>query len=582
MNLMADPITEKLEKFILDQGNEVLIDAFNEGLPQRSILHYPWLDMLNDDYDKVNKLNDQLIWKINEICVQHIFWRFLIIFRKLPTLSFNIIKQVILKESKFDSISAVFQESILFGTNCIFKYSQNDLNLTHCNNCYNFLPTKKEFEDALRIMVFSLLHRQNMFYLNSISRRELTNEISLPTLLEIYNRRHELRRKISTNKDLSKDAIIIPVFLGNVPLQKRTINYKNYKGTECSVFLRNYSPLPIEIEKEFKTFEFLDNEDFIKIVGLTFQNWYKIWVGFNTVLKHNLITLWQDSYIYSTGEEQMHAAAERADNYGDTALGCGVDSSIVQTCHLLLTRKYRNSAPTLNECNIFFNYLKYDRLLGDPRFTEQPILFYNVGSNRVFWDHLRHGGLVRAVARNLYKSIRPGKKIKGKTGYKFEEYIKNQILKIINGAIDVKTNIKIKSKPKEKHIWEIDVGFIYQKILFLIEAKHRYKSLKYHFADGPSVSSRVQEIENILEKQDHNLKKYHQQVFEIWKFSEIIGAICIVCTEEVEYISSFEKKWWLKSAEYPRICLLNEILKFLSSENLEQLHYHPNFVKLIK
>jgi hypothetical protein len=40
-----------------------------------------------------------------------------------------------------------------------------------------------------------------------------------------------------------------------------------------------------------------------------------------------------------------------------------------------------------------------DRLYEGVHFVEQPFLFYELGEGRVIWDYLRHGGILRAVAR---------------------------------------------------------------------------------------------------------------------------------------------------------------------------------------
>jgi len=187
---------------------------------------------------------------------------------------------------------------------------------------------------------------------------------------------------------------------------------------------------------------------------------------------------------------------------------------------------------------------------------------------------------MRAVSRDLCGGFdKSRKKLREKKGPYFEKYVKNMIGKAIKGATDFKCNIMVKSPPSKEVVWEIDVGFVFQGILFLVDAKHWYKQIKYFLAEGTSISSRLSDLESLLDAEDRKLKRYQRIVAKIWNEHLVAGAICLMCTEDVEFVGSFDRKWWLQTGEYPRICLVGELIRYLQSENLASLYDHPEFVR---
>ena len=87
-------------------------------------------------------------------------------------------------------------------------------------------------------------------------------------------------------------------------------------------------------------------------------------------------------------------------------------------------------------------------------------------------------------------------------------------------------------------------------------------------AKASEVSSRTGKLESVLQKIDNNLKKYSellkQQLASSYSI-EISGAICILISSEVEFISSTEEKYWLEKNLTPRICMVDELINYLSN-----------------
>jgi hypothetical protein len=128
-------------------------------------------------------------------------------------------------------------------------------------------------------------------------------------------------------------------------------------------------------------------------------------------------------------------------------------------------------------------------------------------------------------------------------------------------------------------VWDIDVGFVYDQALFLIEAKNERKDVQYYF-DGTEVSDRVTKMEARLERLDGKLKENIRRVRLHWRDCEpLSGAICLLTTTEAELVASASHKWWVSRLECPRICMLTELIDFLNTDGVAaRLAMHPAFV----
>lgn len=207
-------------------------------------------------------------------------------------------------------------------------------------------------------------------------------------------------------------------------------------------------------------------------------------------------------------------------------------------------------------------------------FVEQPFLFYGVGEGRVMWDYLRHGGILRAVARKTIDA-QSKNRTADTSGPGFEKYLSNRIRDADLETHDIKCNARIRSGGQQ--VWDIDLGFVVHNVLFLIEAKHYQKNVRYHAVDDVTVSDRIQSWESWCKKLDAKLHEYADEVRRRWAQSAVAGAICIVCTEETEFVASADRKYWLGFPEYPRVCTIDELIEFLQAGGGQGLVDHPCF-----
>jgi hypothetical protein len=257
-------------------------------------------------------------------------------------------------------------------------------------------------------------------------------------------------------------------------------------------------------------------------------------------------------------------------------LGGGTPESVWTTCHTVLEQLNGASCPTLEECRTVVERLTFQSFNGDVRFPEQPFVFYQISPRLMLWDYLRHGGLLRCIARNLTSSPNASE-TKKKKGKMLEIFVKTSIEKAVPEATHARLGTEIKDRGRP--VWDIDIGLALNGVLFLIEAKNRQKKVAYYF-DGTEVSYRVQRFESILDKQDAKLKKYKAKVREKWQdVDPVSGAICLVCSEETEFVASFDGSFWLDlEAEIPRIGLLSEFVAFLKNVDVEQVKKHPAYI----
>jgi hypothetical protein len=466
----------------------------------------------------------------------------------------------------------MFEQAIFFGTNSILKFSKNDASCEFelCNLRYHFSPSDNDLKDSLKVMIFCLFHRNDLFYLNSMARKPLVTDIVFGSLLDIYNERLRHAVKYKTISDSKNDSIIIPAFLTEpLDFTKRLLEIEDNNGNNRHVLIKNYLPKQIDPAFFLEKYKYISNSDFTEKMEMTFETWWKIWIMLNSLLKKNLLFFHSDSFLKTLTNEQFESAAERTDDYSDSCLGCAEISSFLNTCHEWLKTLYKKFPPSYENLETFFYKLCFSSFKSDITFIEQPFLFYKVGPNRFFWDYLRHGNLLNAISRTLNR---------GQSGAYFESMIKKTLSQRIKKIANIELNYKIKDTHGEID-WEIDIMFIYESIVFIVEAKHNFKPESYHLASDVSVSSRIQDWEKRLTKQDEKIEKYKLKLYEHWESLKPKGAICIVCSLEVEFISSFEMKYWLLNGKIPRICTLDELVEFFQVGVCLQLLNHPNFIK---
>ena len=576
--LPQDLVTEKLQKFLADTGQQLVRDIL-ESVSSRGTLLYLRLEPLNDSPTRVNETLKKVEDKIKIICQGNNFSRLLILLRKV---SHELIVKLLQIDQTRGALSlgnfskTLYFDGILIGTNYALKFCTHSQNLTSVNDRYKFDPTTQELTDAVSLVVLCIIYQIETFYKNSIIRRSIASSISLYPLLDSYNRRLRIRWQ-PERKESSDNILVFPAVSTQLPLDAQLqVTFPDQEGNSYILILKNFCPVSCNGLKEIEHYAYLDTNDFTKLMGINFKTWCKVWLGLNSLILENTVLYWSNVWFKAADPNYVHACVERTDDYCETGLGSGIPESIWKSCHTILSRDQQDNCPTAEECRIVVEGLTYQgEFQGDVRFIEQPYVFYKVSPKFLFWDYLRHGGLLRCIARELSKSN--NNELTDRKGKHLESAIKLTIQKRIRETSHFKLGPLIKREREDK--WEVDVGFVYKGILFLVEAKNMHKKVKYYYRKI-DVTSRLEDRKGDLLKQDENFNKYKMDIRNKWsEVADLKGGICIVCSEEAEFIHSSDQLFWLSwKLNIPRICMLTELVKFLENMNVRDIEKHPAYL----
>ena len=575
---MRDPVTERLYAFLLANGSKLVADVLATFVRfHRSSLAIP-LDPLSENPETVLHNLDAMMGQITSLCARHDFARLLVLFRRIPhQLALDLIRAVREQGEPMSLFSAAYSKAVLFGTNCALKYCRHEATFRSNNDRYQFSATEDELRDVVLLFLLCTVHRSACFLMNSLVRRELVEPISLDVLLDVYNARLKKRWKPCPTGTVS-DVIVFPASVHTLPQGERTWRCRDCEGTERVLAMRNHAPVPCDADLEFRRFAYLDTIDFLKVTGVSFATFRTVWLGLNGLLIHTFPLLWPDDWVVAATPELLAARLEQANDYCESALGGGYPESIWESCHELLIRNNRGSCPTKDECRLVVDFLTYRRFDGDIRFIEQPFVFYPVSDRLLFWDYYRHAGLLRCLARNLTRQPAASA-----TRSKKGKVLELAVMSAVSTMLGVTGVRKCVIRDGGRDMWDIDVGFVYRNILFLVDAKNQHKPVRYYF-EATEVSDRVVRWESFLDKLDGNLKENLAYVRRYWQVCATIrGAICLACTEEAEFIASVDRALWLKLYECPRICLLTEMVDFLHQRDaIKELEANTAFVPFLE
>lgn len=569
MTFYYDPMTEKLDEFLRREAVSVQQAVLARHPPSRpSLLSTPFLDSLNEREAPIKEALQELEQDIVSICERRRQMEFLLLFRRIPLMLLQYLAADLLPASSKDfAVSGVIQEAVLFGTNVILRYSPASSFESYTAR-YALDASESDFRDAYELSMLCFLHRRFMFRLNTLARRNLVEPISFVPLLDVYNQR--LVRATQLKEADTFPALIFPAVFEGTDALGRPVSFQKKGGYERSIRLRNFFPILVDVEVQHERYAYLAGEEFFSETGVAFDSAWKIWIALNKVLRESIALLWPQEFWDIATDDLILPAIDRADDFMETCLGGGTRSSLIAELSRILEEAGEWDA--MRDCHKLVDYLTFRAISRDVRFIEQPFVFYPLGENLFLWDYLRHGGFMKAIARTI-----GGRGAVGNlAGTYFEGVIERRICNSL-AITGLKRNVELGRG--RLGAWEIDVGFVVSDVLVLIEAKHEMKPLRYHFADGVGVSERVIEWEDRLAELDENLRLHRSELLNRWSAENPLGALCVICTLEVEFLASFNPTFWLDIGRVPRVLTLSELTEYLQTEAAE-LKDHPSFVSL--
>ena len=362
-----------------------------------------------------------------------------------------------------------------------------------------------------------------------------------------------------------------------LPTGQREWRLHDRSGREFVVSVRNYYPVPCDAHAELRRYAYLDTANFKDFAGISFSTFWQVWVGLNLLLRFGLPPLASESANAAVPPEVFAARVERTDDYTESGLGGGSPEGLGDACYDMLGH-YHASRPSREACQAVISFLTYRSFDGDVRFSEQPFLFYRVGDRLLLWDYLRHFGLLRCLARTI-TALPYAEAMRARKG----EVLEEAVMQAVSTIPRVCGVHKWLYRTQGRAIWDVDVGFVHDGVLFVVDAKNEQKSVRYYF-DGVSVAGRVEKRERFLEKIDHNVAQHQSALRDAWRGCEPLrGAIGVVCTEEAEFTASVDPRHWLDfGADIPRTCMLPELMAFLEQDDATaKVMRHPAFTAFL-
>lgn len=519
--------------------------------------------------ESVLATNRRLLAEIESICARTALFRLLILIRKVP---FSLVPALLGRGAQKPQRGdfRVFMEGLLFATNCILRCCVNPLDVAE-SRLRNFLkPSPTEMEDAVRLTVLAVFHRHNLFYLNSMARASLAEGGDLAHLIQIYNERQLLRSHETPLAKAGEAQVVMLTPAQSLPVE-RYLSVQFPGAPTIRLRLENYFPFPVGHQSQRSMYAYLECPDFEERIGMCFAEAWACWLGLNH-LSLRAFPVWESGKTFKISAPLDEVRVEKFFDLCETGLGSGSISDLKDACHPQLVRSFEGTFPSKEKFASWIDRLTCERIANDPEFVEIPYVFYRIGPNAILWDHARHGGVWKAIARNL---VQVSGTIGRQKGGAFEEAVVERLRNA--GFQAIKNGVKIRERGRV--VLEIDIGLVNGEVLYLIELKHRFKPRNYYSADGPVVASHIQKLERELERRDEGLRRYGELVREKWKHVGAVGAIYLFCTDEAEFIPSLGERFWIALPLFPRLCRVEELVRLLKSDAHARVTVHPQFVR---
>src|SRR5207249_220877 len=121
---------------------------------------------------------DTIMGEIQSLCGRHDFARFLLLFRKMPHhIGSDLLRALGKSEPEVSALRVTYTEAALFGTNCILKFCRHLPTFQSNSDRYRFAPADEELQEVVRMFFLCTVHRWQLFYMNSIMRREMVEAV---------------------------------------------------------------------------------------------------------------------------------------------------------------------------------------------------------------------------------------------------------------------------------------------------------------------------------------------------------------------------------------------------------------------
>lgn len=417
--------------------------------------------------------------------------------------------------------------------------------------------------DGVRMALLCALHRLHAYYLNSAVRWKAFGSAMEPGPIESYVRRSQRAR------DVKADILAyaqpgtgagITGLTSRRPIGRTTIRLtaSGELGEQC-LTLDNYLPVTVSPERDQQWMGYLSHPSAAPHLGdLPFERWWRWWLALNAVARS-----WIQDYLPPASSDAADPAERERLRLCSEAQNIGMIEVDRNRLRDAVLRERIRDHPPHDEYDAFVASLTWRPGVQKPEFVESPAIFYPSGGATMFWDLLRHGGVLPGLARRVSRK-------RGALGEHVGKYFEGLVHAALSkhpAVTQLRSNVLLQSEAGGQGGVQIDHGFVLGNLLVLVESKSFVKTAGYLVAHDTGFETRARRtIQEVLPERDRKLRELRDQIALAWGPVTPRQALYVVCTTEVEYIPGDDREFWLDSGrDIPRICTLRELLEWLDN-----------------
>ena len=258
--------------------------------------------------------------------------------------------------------------------------------------------------DGVRMALLCALHRLHAYYLNSAVRWNAFESAMEPGPVQSYVRRSKRAGDV-------KADVLAYAHAGNGPgitglTSRRPIGTTTIRLTasrelgEQRLTLDNYLPVTISPEREQQWMGYLSHPSAEPHLGdLPFDRWRFYWLALNVVARS-----WVQDYPLPASSDADDPAERERLRLCSEVQNIGMIEVDRNRLRDAVLREPILDRPSQDEYDAFLASLTWRPGMQKPEFVESPAIFYPSAEATMFWDLLRHGGVLPGLARRLSRS----------------------------------------------------------------------------------------------------------------------------------------------------------------------------------
>jgi hypothetical protein len=436
--------------------------------------------------------------------------------------------------------------------------------------------TKATLLDGLRIALLCALHRMHAFNLNTMVRFEFSGDPSDTGLISSYVHRSAQASDIKSDLLAYADRTEAEGITGLTSRRGMgsttiTLTASKQLGDQHLV-LANFVPITISSARDRRWFGYLRHTHAaVDLGGLSFERWWACWLRLNEVAAS-----WLAEYDPPSRTDAADAAERERLRICCAAHNLGMIEVDRDRLSVAALRPRASGSISRAEFYSFTESVTWRPGAQQTEFIESPAIFSPAGRTTVFWDLLRHGGVLPGLARRVAWRC-------GGLGNTVGEYFEGQVHAELAGhpaVTHLRSDVVIGTE-RQRDL-QIDHGFVVSGLLVLVESKSNSKTPGYFTADEEQFDKRAKRVVgDVLSGRDRKLSELRDKIAAKWAAASPSCALYVICTTEVEYIPSEDPLFWLdRGRDLPRVCTLDELLNWLADIDETVTMRHPSCVAL--